>query len=108
MENNTIPESYAVLKVEFTTKSSTYERDGSAREYGRSICVRGEDIEPIVKSIKSTCNELSLPVPRVYIAGFVLANMGNLTSNEAIITILNDIAKSIKNNVKYVEKEKIR
>lgn len=84
MKNNNIPESLAALRVEIP-------------KYERTIYVRSEDISKIMSYVKDTCYQLNLPIPRVYISGFVLANMGNLTSTEAISGILSDVVKSISN-----------
>lgn len=88
MGNNNINESYAVLKIEIPSS-----------KYNRSINVSIDDIESTVCKINQTCKELNIQEPRIYLSGFILSSMGNLTTNEVIITILSDIKNNIKTEV---------
>ena len=87
----------AIIKVDITKKSPTYEQDGSALRYGFSYSVPIQDIEETMKFLKVAYEEVGLPYSRIYLSGFALLTQSSIWSKERIIESLRNQYYRINN-----------
>ncbi len=89
----------AIIKVDFTRPSNTYERDGSAVTFSLDYNTKVEDIEETMKFIKTLYSELGFPCSRIYLSGFACLTEGCISTKQQITNHAINEIKKMKNHI---------